>query len=88
VADSGPGVDQENIPKMFVTRFSTKKKCNGLGLITCKNVADIHKGDIAYHTGDESRAIFVINLPVSREIASGQEKNAGDTQKMPAAASK
>jgi two-component system, sporulation sensor kinase A len=84
VTDSGPGIDEENIPKMFVTRFSTKKGCNGLGLITCKNVVDRHKGEIAYHTGDESRAIFVINLPVKREIAPGQEKNVEDTQKVPA----
>ncbi|MCX6828414.1 MAG: PAS domain S-box protein [candidate division Zixibacteria bacterium] len=88
VTDSGPGINEENIPKMFVTRFSTKRGCNGLGLITCKNVADIHKGEIAYHTGDESRAIFVINLPVKREIASGQERRAGETQKVPSDASK
>jgi PAS domain S-box-containing protein len=66
VADSGPGVDTENISKLFVGRFSTKQKANGLGLITCKNVVENHRGEVAYHTGDESKAIFVIKLPVKR----------------------
>jgi two-component system sensor kinase FixL len=66
VADSGPGVDPENIPKLFVTRFSTRRQGNGLGLITCKNVVDNHRGEISYHTSDESQAIFQVRIPVKR----------------------
>ncbi len=68
VADSGPGVESEDIPKLFVNRFSTKRKANGLGLITCKNVVENHRGEVAYHTGDESKAIFVIKLPVKHPL--------------------
>ncbi len=68
VADSGPGVAPDDIQKLFVNRFSSRRKGNGLGLITCKNVVDNHRGEISYHTGDESKAIFVARIPSSREI--------------------
>ena len=83
VSDSGPGVSQDDIPKLFATRFSTRRNGNGLGLITCKNVVDTHRGEISYHTGDESKAIFVTRFPASRESKeAGQEP--AESEKSPA----
>lgn len=67
VSDSGPGVPQEMIPNLFVKRFSTHRG-NGLGLITCKNAVDNHKGEMSYHSSDESRAVFIIRIPVRRNL--------------------
>jgi two-component system sensor kinase FixL len=66
VADSGPGVPQEALEKLFINRFSTKRDGNGLGLITCKNIADNHKGEISYHVSEESKSVFMVMIPVKR----------------------
>jgi len=65
-ADSGPGVNEEYIPALFVRRFSSKRDGNGLGLITCKNIVENHKGEIKYSGNDDSKSIFTISFPVSR----------------------
>jgi PAS domain S-box-containing protein len=68
VADSGSGIGEENISQLFVNRFSTKKDGTGLGLITCRNVVDNHRGEISYHASDESKSIFAIRIPVKRSV--------------------
>ncbi|MCX6826484.1 MAG: ATP-binding protein [candidate division Zixibacteria bacterium] len=69
VADSGPGITAENISKLFFNRFSARPDGNGLGLITCRKVVDNHRGEISYHTGDESKAIFDIKIPLGQGVA-------------------
>jgi len=66
IANGGPKIDEKNIEKMFVNRFSTKKGGNGLGLITCKNIIDNHFGEISFHATHESQAVFVIKIPANR----------------------
>ncbi|UCD16446.1 MAG: PAS domain S-box protein [Candidatus Zixiibacteriota bacterium] len=73
VTNSGPDISREWLPKLFVQRFSTKRKGTGLGLITCKNVVDNHRGEIAYHLTESSIPSFVIKIPVRREVARSSE---------------
>lgn len=77
IANSGPGIDSKYVDNLFVKRFSTKKDGNGLGLITCKNIIDNHNGEISFHSTHESQAVFVIRIPVSREV-----ENSDDTVTM------
>lgn len=65
VADSGPGIAEEYLDRLFISRFSSRREGTGLGLITCKNIVNNHKGEISYHSSDESKAIFIIKIPVS-----------------------
>ena len=65
IADSGPGIAEENLDRIFIGRFSTRREGNGLGLITCKNIANNHNGEISYHSSDESKAIFDIKIPIT-----------------------
>ena len=65
IADSGPGIAEEYLDRLFIGRFSSRREGTGLGLITCKNIVDNHKGEISYHSSDESKAIFIIKIPVS-----------------------
>jgi PAS domain S-box-containing protein len=83
VADSGSGIAEENIQKLFVSRFSTKRNGNGLGMITCKNVVDNHKGEISYHTGDESKAIFEIKIPRRKEASDSSSLSQDSEQTQP-----
>lgn len=65
IADSGPGIAEKYLDRMFIGRFSSRRDGTGLGLITCKNIVNNHKGEISYHSSDESKAIFVIKIPVA-----------------------
>jgi signal transduction histidine kinase len=75
VADGGPGIAEENIPKLFLKRFSTKRSGTGLGLITCNNIVDNHMGEISYHASDESKSIFAVSIPASRTDDKDEEPN-------------
>jgi PAS domain S-box-containing protein len=66
VADGGPGVIAENISKLFVKRFSTRRGGTGLGLLTCKNIVDNHNGDISFSSTTDSRSVFEVRIPVAR----------------------
>jgi len=85
VADAGPGVRSDNIDKLFIKRFSTKRECTGLGLITCKNIVDNHLGELSYHSGEDSKAIFEMKIPISRENSPADENEATIGRKMPVA---
>ena len=70
VADSGEGVPPEHISNLFVKRFSTKREGTGLGLITCKNIVDNHNGELSYHSGEDSKSIFEVRIPINRDSCS------------------
>lgn len=63
VCDNGGGVEAENRERLFVSRFSTKRGGNGLGLITAKNIVDNHRGQITY-TPAEQGSVFTAVIPV------------------------
>jgi two-component system, NtrC family, nitrogen regulation sensor histidine kinase NtrY len=46
VADSGKGIDEEALPKIFIPFFTTKKKGSGIGLSLSKQIMRRHKGNI------------------------------------------
>ena len=46
IQDTGSGIDEESIKKIFNPFFSTKDKGSGLGLSIVKNIIEGHKGQI------------------------------------------
>ena len=44
--DTGLGIDEKNMNKLFVPLFTTKAKGMGLGLVICKRIMTAHKGTI------------------------------------------
>jgi signal transduction histidine kinase len=60
LVDSGPGIAQEHIEKIFDPLFTTKQKGTGLGLTSCKNIIDQHGGKISAKTNPTT---FTIVLP-------------------------
>ncbi len=61
VVDSGPGVPEEILPKIFDAYFTTKTSGTGLGLFIAKKIIEEHKGKIfAENTKDKGLKIKII----------------------------
>lgn len=45
-ADSGPGITEKDLPRIFDPLFTTKQEGTGLGLSSCKNIVEQHGGKI------------------------------------------
>jgi len=58
--DSGEGISDENISKIFEPLFTTKQKGTGLGLASCKNIVEQHQGTISVTNNPTT---FTIVLP-------------------------
>jgi PAS domain S-box-containing protein len=66
VADSGPGVADEDRDKIFEPFFTTKPdgKGTGLGLPIVRNIVDQHHGEISVARSDLGGAAFRVVLPI------------------------
>jgi signal transduction histidine kinase len=60
VEDSGPGIAEEELDKVFEPLFTTKETGTGLGLASCKNIIERHMGTIS---AKNNPTIFTIKLP-------------------------
>jgi signal transduction histidine kinase len=58
--DTGPGIADENLPKVFEPLFTTKETGTGLGLASCKNIVERHRGTIVVKNNPTT---FTITLP-------------------------
>lgn len=63
IEDNGPGVSEENLPKLFTPNFTTKSGGNGLGLAISRNIIEQAKGEISYSKSSLGGACFTIKLP-------------------------
>ncbi|HET6364972.1 MAG TPA: ATP-binding protein, partial [Nitrospirota bacterium] len=64
VADEGPGITAEDIPRLFEPDFSRKKKKSGLGLAIVLRIIKDHGGTIRVEQNIPKGAKFIIQLPV------------------------
>ena len=60
IEDSGPGIPEDKIEQIFDPLFTTKSGGTGLGLVSCKNIVEQHKGKIV---AKNNPTIFEIVLP-------------------------
>ncbi len=67
VVDTGCGIPEENIKKLFTPFFTTKKmgKGTGLGLAITYGIIKMHKGDIKVKSTLDHGSVFTIKLPIS-----------------------
>lgn len=64
VEDEGPGLEQEQLARLFEGFFTTKATGMGMGLPICRSILQAHGGDIAAsNRSDRSGARFVLTLP-------------------------
>ncbi len=67
ISDSGSGIREEDLPKLFV-RFSQIKRRfggTGLGLAICKEIIEAHKGTIWAESKESKGSRFIFTIPRS-----------------------
>ena len=63
VGDTGAGISEENLEKVFEPYFSTKETGTGLGLAIVQKIVDIHHGTIGVTSNLGEGARFTVRLP-------------------------
>ena len=68
VTDTGPGVSEDCLDRIFNPFFTTRSTGTGLGLAIVHRIADAHGGSIAVHREPvRGGAVFTISLPDQSE---------------------
>ena len=62
-ADTGKGIDKENLSKLFTPLFTTKAKGMGFGLAICQRIVEAHEGTISVESTPNRGTTFTIDLP-------------------------
>jgi PAS domain S-box-containing protein len=66
VKDSGPGISENDLGKIFDPFFTRKKTMGmGVGLSICYGIIEDHKGEIYAENSPEGGAVFTIRLPLT-----------------------
>ena len=72
VADTGPGIDPEVLPRVFDEFVSTVSRSReggtGLGLAICREIVTQHGGDISVRTRHGEGTVFAVTLPRSPQL--------------------
>ena len=63
IADTGTGISEENLLKIFEPYFSTKKDGTGLGLTVLFKVVKEHHGEVSVKSREGQGTVFTIALP-------------------------
>jgi PAS domain S-box-containing protein len=63
IADTGSGIDQANLNRIFEPMFTTKARGMGMGLSICKSIIESHNGRIWLMAGSSRGSVFQFELP-------------------------
>jgi len=66
IADTGTGISEENLSKIFEPYFSTKKNGTGLGLTVLFKIVKEHRGEVSVKSREGEGTVFTIALPKSQ----------------------
>ena len=63
VEDSGPGLEQKNIERLFKPFYTTKPNGMGMGLSICRTIVEEHGGRLCATCGRSCGLAMQISLP-------------------------
>jgi signal transduction histidine kinase len=63
IADTGSGISEENLSKIFEPYFSTKETGTGLGLAIVQKIIEAHNGSIDVDSKEGEGTKFTVKLP-------------------------
>ena len=68
VLDSGPGIAEAAVKRLFTPFMTTKKDGTGLGLAICRSIVEAHGGRLWHEKSSLGGAAFKFTLPANAEI--------------------
>ena len=69
IADTGEGIPEENLRKIFEPLFTTRPRGVGLGLSLCRKYVEAHRGKIGVESEVGKGTKFVIKLPKESDVS-------------------
>jgi signal transduction histidine kinase len=70
ISDTGQGIPQKLLPRIFDPFFSTKDTGAGLGLSMVHKIVDNHRGRIRVDSAAGSGTTFTVSLPCANQVES------------------
>lgn len=64
VEDSGPGIDESILPKLFAEKVTTKVDGHGYGLLVCRQIVENHGGSIRVDSRQGEGTTFTLTFPI------------------------
>ena len=64
IADTGKGIAEENLSKIFEPYFTTKDFSSGLGLTLVFKIVKEHRGEISVKSKEGEGVAFTLSFPV------------------------
>lgn len=75
IRDRGCGIPRELLGKVFDPYFTTKPDGTGIGLASCKQIVERHRGKIMVESAENVGTEFIIFLPTASTPAVNREEN-------------
>lgn len=73
VADSGPGISENDKTKVFEPYYTTKNEGTGIGLAIAKKIIEDHSGAIEVYSKANFGAVFRFSIPVFTEEGNNEQ---------------
>jgi signal transduction histidine kinase len=73
VADSGPGLNEQQRDHLFEPHYTTKQGGTGMGLFTAFGVVREHRGQLIYEGDGKQGAVFTVLIPLAPASAKSAE---------------
>ncbi|MCL2879526.1 MAG: ATP-binding protein, partial [Treponema sp.] len=67
IADTGVGIPEENLGKIFEPYYTTRETGTGLGLTMVFKIIREHNGEINVHSNTGEGSVFIITLPIPQK---------------------
>lgn len=64
ITDSGCGISEEDMEKIFIPFFTTKTEGTGLGMPIVKHFTELHEGDLSVESDEGKGTAVTITLPL------------------------
>src|SRR5262249_2632941 len=75
VRDTGPGISDDLLPRLFQPFVSSKETGLGLGLVTSQRIAETHGGSLRAANHPGGAACFSLRLPTANSAAAMRTRN-------------
>jgi signal transduction histidine kinase len=82
VHDSGPGIDQDQLDRVFQAFYTTKSSGVGMGLSICRSIIDAHGGRLWADMNASRGAVFRFTLPSAGKELTNSRRSTHVTEEL------